>query len=52
MISTKSEKEEKMNIRLPIGIEDFAELREKKYYFVDKSLFIKDLLENRPKSFC
>ena len=49
MISTKSEKEEKMNIRLPIGIEDFAELREKKYYFVDKSLFIKDLLDKSPK---
>jgi len=34
---------------LPIGIEDFAELRKKNYYFVDKSLFIKDLLDKSPK---
>ncbi|MBQ1855718.1 MAG: AAA family ATPase, partial [Anaerovibrio sp.] len=34
---------------MPIGIEDFAELRKKNYYFVDKSLFIKDLLDKSPK---
>ena len=37
------------NVKLPIGIEDFAELRTKDYYFVDKSLFIKDLLDKSPK---
>lgn len=32
---------------LPIGIEDFKKLRENGFYYVDKSLFIKDLLDNR-----
>ena len=27
---------------LPIGVEDFKELIEKEYYFVDKTLMIKD----------
>lgn len=30
---------------LPIGISDFKELISENYYFVDKSLFIKELLE-------
>lgn len=30
---------------LPIGIDDFKELREKNYFFVDKTLFIKELLD-------
>ena len=34
---------------MPIGIEDFAELRQKGYRFIDKSLFIKDLLDKSPK---
>ena len=33
---------------LPIGIEDFKELIEN-YYYVDKTLFIKELLDNRSK---
>lgn len=33
---------------LPIGIEDFKELVEN-YYYVDKTLFIKELLDNRGK---
>lgn len=41
--------ENQQNVKLPIGIEDFAELRKKNYYFVDKSLFIKDLLDKSPK---
>ena len=41
--------ENHQKIKLPIGIEDFAELRAKDYYFVDKSLFIKELLEKSPK---
>ena len=31
--------------RLPIGIEDFKELIEKEYYYVDKTMFIKNVLE-------
>ncbi len=31
--------------RLPIGIDDFSRIRRKNFYFVDKSLFIKDFLE-------
>ena len=42
-------KKNQQNVKLPIGIEDFAELRKKNYYFVDKSLFIKDLLDKSPK---
>ena len=42
-------KKTQQNVKLPIGIEDFAELRKKNYYFVDKSLFIKDLLDKSPK---
>ena len=30
---------------LPIGVENFEELRNKGYYYVDKTLFIKELLE-------
>lgn len=36
-------------MKIPIGIEDFAMLRQNNYYFVDKSLFIKDLLDRSPK---
>jgi predicted AAA+ superfamily ATPase len=31
---------------LPIGIDDFAKVREGEYYFVDKSLAIRDFLDN------
>ena len=31
--------------RLPIGIEDFKELIEKEYYYVDKTMFIKNVME-------
>ena len=31
--------------RLPIGIDDFREVR-RNYYFVDKSLFIKDITDH------
>lgn len=34
---------------LPIGVDDFKEIIEENYYFVDKSLLIKDLLEYREK---
>ena len=32
---------------LPIGVEDFKRLVNNKYYFVDKTLMIKELLENK-----
>lgn len=38
-----------MNRLLPIGIEDFKELIENDYYYVDKTLFMKELLDNRSK---
>ena len=31
--------------RLPIGIDDFSKIRRKNFYFVDKSLLIRDFLE-------
>lgn len=34
---------------IPIGIEDFKELIDKNYYFVDKTLMIKDLIDNCSK---
>ena len=36
-----------MNRPLPIGIEDFKKLRDNDFYYVDKSMFIKELLDNR-----
>lgn len=35
--------------QLPVGVADFAELIKENYYFVDKSLFIKELLESGAK---
>ena len=35
----------KNNKPLPIGVDDFKKLIDKGYYFVDKSLYIKDLLD-------
>ena len=32
---------------LPIGVDDFKKIRENGYYYVDKSLFIKELIDNR-----
>lgn len=34
---------------IPIGVEDFKELVQKNYYFVDKTMMIKDLLEKQAK---
>ena len=31
--------------KLPIGIDDFKKIREKGYYYVDKSLFIKEIID-------
>ena len=33
--------------KIPVGQDDFASLINEGYYFVDKSLFIKDLVEYR-----
>lgn len=35
--------------RLPIGIENFEEIRTDEYYYVDKTAFIRDLLHRRGK---
>ena len=34
---------------MPIGVENFRELIEGNYYFVDKTLFIKEMLDSRSK---
>ena len=34
---------------LPIGISDFAEIIQKEFYYVDKTLMIRDLLNNKAK---
>ena len=34
-----------MNKPLPIGVDNFKKLIDKGYYFVDKSLYIKELLD-------
>lgn len=33
-----------MSIKIPVGIEDFAELRSDNYYYIDKTFFIRELL--------
>ena len=30
---------------LPIGIDDFKKIRENNYYYIDKTLFIKEILD-------
>jgi hypothetical protein len=35
--------------KLPVGISDFKELREENKYFVDKSIFIKEIIEDEAK---
>lgn len=35
-----------MKKTLPVGIEDFKKIRERDYYYVDKTMFIKELLDN------
>ena len=35
--------------KMPIGVENFRELIEGNYSFVDKTLFIRDLLDSRSK---
>lgn len=36
-------------IPLPVGVENFEDLRSNGYYYVDKTLFIKDLLDRKGK---
>lgn len=36
-------------VPLPIGVENFEDLRENEYYYVDKTLFIKELIDMRGK---
>ena len=32
-------------LNIPVGISDFAKIRDRKYYYVDKTKLISDLLE-------
>ena len=34
------------NVKLPIGIENFEKMRTEGFYYIDKTGFIKELLEN------
>ena len=34
---------------LPIGVDDFKDLIKNKYFFIDKTLFIKELLDMKGK---
>ena len=36
--------------KLPIGISDFKEIINKNYYFIDKSLFIKEIIDSGAKA--
>ena len=38
-----------MQKRLPIGIENFKEMIEENYYYVDKTLLIKDIIDKGGK---
>jgi hypothetical protein len=38
-----------MSHQLPIGISDFKEVREENYYYVDKSLFIQEVINRSSK---
>ena len=38
-----------MKNQLPIGISDFQEVMEEDLYFVDKSLFIKEIIDDKSK---
>jgi len=38
--------------RIPIGIEFYKEMIDENYYYVDKTLLIKELLDNSNKVFC
>lgn len=38
-----------MNTQMPIGVDDFKEVREN-YYFVDKTHFIQSLIDGRSKN--
>lgn len=39
-------------MRLPIGIENYKEFMDKSYYYVDKTLLIKELLDDGGKFTC
>lgn len=39
----------KVKTKMPVGIENFKEFYTKDFYYVDKTMFIKELLQNRGK---
>ncbi|MCP4687794.1 MAG: AAA family ATPase, partial [Desulfobacterales bacterium] len=38
-----------MKKRMPIGVSDFRELIQDDYYYVDKTLFIREIMSTAPK---
>lgn len=39
-------------LKLPVGIEDFAEIRQAGFYYVDKTKFIEQLLDGWARLIC
>ena len=37
--------------KIPIGIENYKEIIDEKFYYIDKTLLVKELLDNRNKVF-
>ena len=35
------------NLNIPVGVSDFSQIRENEYYYVDKTMFIKNVLEEK-----
>ena len=34
------------NLNIPVGVSDFTEIRKNGYYYIDKTLFIKEIIED------
>ena len=41
----------KKQLRLPVGIENFEEIRTNNYYYVDKTKLIEQVIQNKSKAF-
>jgi len=39
-----------MSVSLPVGLENFSEIQEEHYYYIDKTKFIKELLGKKFKA--
>ena len=36
------------NLNIPVGVSDFSQIRENEYYYVDKTMLIKEFLDQKP----